>query len=520
MSAPAPPGLAASQHRSTSGCPAILRLPHPAKTRPKSQQLDTTVGAPKLHFLKPPRCPTTLRSYVDPTLFAIYYHFDISQYGQHVRDLALSLKQQSGADARPLLSALLGGGHVRTFAHEHYHYWQGLRLPFLHRYAVLTFREIMLTARYLARNASPWTEWANEGVVAPAFHRLDIPHHVAIVSDSELVYGVKDVPNAESKIQFTAIDMLECAASLFEYQISCQDPGAITDLTNFERWRKRRAAYLDLFDFATPLLIPSHIALAFMIPLINAAFHTTRPEQAFIQLLAKFPSALADQFAAGSIDQSEGDPRNCRFVVDDLLKTLNYHLPYGKQPDVVNIHDNQFYYLSDDWLSAGFGNESESMSHPILGPISKRWSNRAQRDPGVADWLDYPGYIRSENVYSFVWDAEPTVRVLRLKLDGQYKVLVFGSAEFRSAFSKPPSASDASLRDFLLDVFAVYGAVRQALGLETEDTLRRCFHQSCPFYQAACCNGFPLIPNKHQDCSFPQRMEDFVRAMTASDTER
>ena len=460
-----------------------------------------------------------MRSYVDPTLFAIYYQFDLSQYGQEVRDLALSLKQESGADARPLLSALLHGGHVRTFAHEHYHYWQGLRLPFLHRHALLTLREVMLAARELARESPPWTKWGEMGLVAPAFYRLDVPRHAAIMSGSKVLYGAKEVPNADSKIQFTAIDMLECAASLFEYQISCNDPAHITDLTNFKRWRKRRPAYLNLFDFATPLLIPPHIALVFMIPLINAAFHTTRPEQAFIQLLTSFPSALADQLAAGSINKNDGNPRSSQFVIEELLKDLSYDLHYGAQPETVNIYDNQFYYLSDDWLQAGFGKTDESMSHPILGPMSRRWSDRAKQDADIAGWLDYAGYIRSEDVYSFVWDAKPTVRVLKLRFDyDRHKVLVLGSADFRSAFSESPTVSDVSLRNSLLDIFAVYGAVRQAFGLKEADTLRRCFHQSCPFYQAACCNGFPLIPDDHEDCSFPQRMQNFVEAMTPSET--
>ena len=451
-----------------------------------------------------------MRSYVDPTLYAIYYQFDLSQYGQEVRDLALSLKQKSGTDARPLLAAL-AQGRVRTFAHEHYHYWQGLRLPFIHRYAVLTLREILLIARHLARESRAWRSWGDTGVIAPAFHRLDVPFHASVTSDSELQYGGKEVPNALSSIRFTAIDMLECAASLFEYQISCKHPGAITDVANFARWRKRRPAYLDLFDFAASRLMPPHIALAFMIPLINAAFHTTRPERAFPQLLALFPSALADQFAAGSIDKDEGNPRNCQFVIEALLETLDYDLPHGDHPAEVDIHDNRFYHLSDDWLRAALGKDSESMSHPLLGPMAARWADRAESDPDVADWLDYPGYIRSEETYSFVWDAEPTVRVLRLKLDDdRHKVLVFGSADFRAAFGESPAVPDAALSDLLIDIFAVYGAVRQALGLEEADTLRRCFHRSCPYHEAACCNGFPMIPDDHERCSFPRRMRDFV----------
>ena len=57
--------------------------------------------------------------------------------------------------------------------------------------------------------------------------------------------------------------------------------------------------------------------------------------------------------------------------------------------------------------------------------MAARWSDRAASDPEVADWLDYPGYVRSEAALGFVADAEPTVRVLRLKLDDErHKVLV------------------------------------------------------------------------------------------------
>ena len=74
-----------------------------------------------------------MRSYIDTTLFAIYYHFDLRQYGDELLALARSITQKVGTDTRPLLKALTDGGHLRKFAHEQYHFWQGLRLPFLHR---------------------------------------------------------------------------------------------------------------------------------------------------------------------------------------------------------------------------------------------------------------------------------------------------------------------------------------------------------------------------------------------------
>ena len=437
-----------------------------------------------------------MRSYIDTTLFSIYYYFDLRQYGDELLGLARSSTQKVGTDIRPLLKALVDGGHLRKFSHEQYHFWQGLRLPFLHRYALLTFREFMLAAREYSRRSNRWKEWGDLDAISPAFYRLDIPRHLSLSLDSELRFGTKPFPEDEKKIQFTATDLLECAASLFEYQVSCRDPALLTDPSSFKRWRKRRPAYLELFDFAAALLPTTEFALAFMVPLVNAAFHTTKPERAFFDLVCRFPIEFLSHARSRSNSQASAPPPEWHFVIQEVLESLEYDLPYGTYPQTIDIYDNRYYYLGTDWLQSSFGNEDASLQHPVLGPLSAAWVKREKRIPELATLLDYPGYVRSDDAMQFATSAEPTIRVLRLRLeDDEYKVFVLGAADFRAATTDSTlrSMPHEVLQDSLFDIFALYGAVRQALGLEEAESLRRCFHRSCLHYDAACCNGFPAI---------------------------
>ena len=463
-----------------------------------------------------------MRSYIDTTLFAIYYHFDLRQSGDDLLGLARSIRQRVGTDTRPLLKALTNRGHWRKFAHEQYHFWQGIRLPFLYRYALLTFRETMLAARAFSRRSGNWREWGNLDVVSPAFHRLDLAHHLALRPGSVLHFGRGPSPDADKKTQFTAVDLLECAASLFEYQISCHDPSLITHPGSFTRWRKRRPAYLELFDFVSRILHTEELALAFTMPLINAAFHTTKPERAFVELACRFPSEF--QRRAQGADRQRGvPPPDWHFVVKDMLKELEYDLPYGAHPDTVDVYDDRFYYLSTDWLQGRLGRGNASIQHPVLGPPSTAWLEREREVPELATLLDYPGYVHSEEAMAFATSVEPTIRVVRLRLDDdKYKVFVLGAADLRAATTDPALVAmpEWLLQDAFLDLFAVYGAIRQAYGLEGPKSLRRCFHATCPHYDAACCNGYPMIPEDPADCTFARRMEWFVQHVVDSGSEK
>ena len=202
-----------------------------------------------------------------------------------------------------------------------------------------------------------------------------------------------------------------------------------------------------------------------------------------------------------------------------MLRELEYDLPYGTHPDTVNIYDNRFYYLSTAWLQGSFGRENASLQHPVLGPPSTAWLEHERAVPELITLLDYPGYVCSENAIAFATSIEPTLRVMRLHLDDdEYKVFVLGAADLRAATTDSGllSISTAVLQDSFLDLFAVYGAIRQAYGLEQPESLRRCFHTACPHYDAACCNGYPMIPEDFADCTFARRMDFFVEHVVGS----
>src|ERR1700756_3052774 len=98
-----------------------------------------------------------IRSHLDPTLFVIFLHINAKEYDEEFRALARSLNPGRGTNLQPLLDALKER-EQRTLAHERYHFWQGLRLPFLHLYATTTLRTYFLGARELARMTEDWRQ--------------------------------------------------------------------------------------------------------------------------------------------------------------------------------------------------------------------------------------------------------------------------------------------------------------------------------------------------------------------------
>jgi len=72
-----------------------------------------------------------IRSHLDPTLFVIFLHIDTRSYDAEFRALARSLRAARGTDLSPLFD-VLRERERRIMAHERFHFWQGLRLPFLH----------------------------------------------------------------------------------------------------------------------------------------------------------------------------------------------------------------------------------------------------------------------------------------------------------------------------------------------------------------------------------------------------
>jgi hypothetical protein len=448
-----------------------------------------------------------IRSHLDPTLFIIFQHVDAREYDATFKDLVRSLRPIPGSNLQPLLEALRDREY-RVLAHERYHFWQGLRLPFLHLYAVETLRAAFLGAQELARMDDDWQRWAALGATVPVFDRLDRVFYLAGDRSGKLVFG-KDRPTGyELSLKFSAKEMLECAASIFDYQFSCKLIEDLSDPACFKRWCKRNPAYLGVFKFLKDILASEKLVLRIILPLINAAFKTSFPERALAELIARAWGNFAKPNTVGEAFLAQNEPCRWRELFNLWLTEIDYDLPIA--PDAVSIENETFYYLDpEQWLGLTFDG---AFQHPFLGPLATEWLRRAKTDPAFEVYLDMPGYVPTEG-HEFAFAAEPQLRIVRVFSDGgQDKVFGLGKGLIGPAFlgSGFSGMSAGEYRGFILSMLAAYGAFRRATGAQMTDAARTCYHTECPHFDANYCNSYPLIPERFEDCGFPGRLRDWI----------
>lgn len=452
-----------------------------------------------------------IRSHIDPVTFVIFLHVDASAYDDAFRDCANSLKPARGTDVRPLFE-MLKDRERRVIAHERYHFWQGLRLPFLHVYAMTTFRSAFVAVAEMARISEDWTEWPALVKSGAAFERLD--QEFCLSGDGasgHLGFGAEFAPGSPLRLRFTAKDMLEGAASIFDYQAGCETIAEMSDIDRFRRWRKRNPAYLDLFDFLAAFLGSDRLVLRIMIPLVNACFHTSVPEKALFGLVAQLWKTFRTPVGDAADFLAQPEPCRWREVMTLFLRGLDFDLPWGQTPDTIDPMSPEFYWMDPDvWLGAQIGG---GVQHPFLGPLATEWAERAKKDPGLDLYLDAPGYVSSEAAHEFAMNADPQLRIIRVFLDeGADRVFSIGDGLVGPAFETGAfgSFSESDFRAFVLHAMAVYGAFRRATGVHMTEAGRTCYHRDCPHYDGNFCNSYPLIPVEYRDCGFPERLRTWI----------
>ena len=97
------------------------------------------------------------RSHVEPSLGVLFLHVPRSAVTEELLRTADAIGPD--ADSSELVKALPRRSQQVLF-HEHYHFWQGLRLPFLHRYAFSSQHVIWSAFKTLAQHEANWRTWA------------------------------------------------------------------------------------------------------------------------------------------------------------------------------------------------------------------------------------------------------------------------------------------------------------------------------------------------------------------------
>jgi hypothetical protein len=450
-----------------------------------------------------------IRSHLDPTLFVIFLHIDASKYDDEFRALVRTLRAAKGVDISAVFEAFSDREH-RTKRHELYHYWQGLRLPFLHMYAFMTYREAFLGVKELAKVEPVWTRWHELGFGMPSFGRLDVPMYITHDDAGGLAAGRDPPPSLGHDSAISPKDMLECAASIYDFQLSCQYLREMSDVQHFTRWRKRNPSYLDIFDLCARLFRSESLALRCILPLINASFHTSIPERAFIEFAARIWGNFVKPTEFGPSFLAQNEP--CRWP--ELFRHWLAELPYDISEDEafqsLAVLESRFFHMGRTLLGSSFGGE---ITHPFLGPNALAWERAVARMPALGDYIDLPGYVADPEVHDFATKADPPLWVVRIFFeDGESTAYAIGPGFVRDALVRGALSerSDSELRGFALDSISAYSAFRRAAGAHFTDASRTCHHSVCPYFELNYCNCYPLIPEQFKDCGFPRRLEEWI----------
>ena len=424
-----------------------------------------------------------VRSHVDPILFVRYMHIGAEDVDRDVPELLAQAPDQ----ARYLRAWRQQYEHsIHSIFHEGYHFWQGIRLPYLYWFALLGLRGSMQMFHQLSARFDDHHHWE---AVIPALYRLQMGVRCFRTTDGSLVLGFKVPPDeAIDEVRLSPLDLIEAAASVAEYQIAV-GPSDSTDTVRYTRWRKRNASYEKIPSFVERTLGDSTIALRCFIPMVNAAFGTTDPPRAFASLLAH----LRGNLDSGTIADFIAQPEPCRWSgLMNLM--LDEHEEFEAHPDATSdVLDPPYCRLTlAPWLGARTDG-GEPLVHPVLTPLASAWREREAEDPAYGWLLDQPAWVGYERFWAAMNDLGPPVTVVRFHLPRTPS----------RVFSIVNENLDLEVRD----VLTMWSAIRRAAWLNFDPEARLCHHVACPEYRDNYCNAYPIIPEDYRKCGFPQRLQ-------------
>ncbi|WP_138731645.1 hypothetical protein [Modestobacter excelsi] len=420
-----------------------------------------------------------MRSYVNQSTFIMYIH--VKPYDLDV-DVAALLNDTGDVESLRAAWVKQFSSRPNTFFHEIYHYWQGLRLPFLYRYAVLSHRVMIQAYVKMASQGKGLHAW---DVLLPELYRLSLPSQIWQIGEATFALGGPDTPAPPGAKHHWAIspqDLLETAASISEFQVTQVNPADRTSPKAFRRWCKRFPAYSDGYEIVREVL-GEDVALVCTVPLVNGAFCTSEPCRAFIELLG----ALKSHMDAGRLDGflSYPEPRQWARLVEDIVSRLDYE---SDSQDAKLLGSPYHRVNLDDWLYAS--SEAGALTHPFLTEKAREWDERSRAQPAYRYLLAQPAWVEEAAFWGALLDLAPPVSFVKLyKNEASSTLITVGDTEI----------PQWQLKRFL----TMYSVVHRASEVGVDPANRLCHHVACPEYSANYCNSYPAIPRDYKDCGFP-----------------
>jgi hypothetical protein len=442
-----------------------------------------------------------MRSHVDPCTFAVFIHLPESQLDKGFVEELKRFVPEQGASPHKLLSQLPKRSQQISF-HEDYHYWQGLHLPFVHRYATLTFRHVFQAFRKLSGMDPDFRRW---DCLLPEFERLSLEEKIGF-HGSELVWGrgKAEFPEPiDDEIRIRPLDLLECATSIAEFQFSAL--GDKSDPILFRRWSKRNPAYLEPYEFACRFLGDRRLGLRCILPLINAAFHTSEPVRTFYELLGRAWGSFCTGNSGWMAFLAQPEPCRWSELFQDWLEKIPYEAELDSDGKILGSPYHRL--TAGAWMGGSYGPDGERMLHPFLGTIARKWIEEQNTNPLLGMLMDQPGWVNPETFWKARDDFGPALTVYRFHLEDNDDVTLMTGVADGSGFISMPGLGPSDWRVFVADMLAMYGAVRRASGAHFDAGQRTCHHRDCPYYSDNFCNAYPIIPKDFRTCGFSERIE-------------
>jgi hypothetical protein len=425
-------------------------------------------------------------------LFISFIHLDEARIPEGVLDL---LKGAPDPEKHGEAWRLLYATDPQLVFHETYHYWQGLRLPFLQWYAVNALRYVLQTFAQLNPMIPDLHEW---DVVLPSLHMLSRPWRCQRLRGGS--FGIifderKRDADVEDEVLLSPLDLLEGAASMAEWQTFGPTPEEVTDPTGFNRWCKRHPSYTSAYRFVARALRDERLALRCFAPMVAAAFETSDPLRAFLSLLSSvFRGRDAEAFR---FVESQPEPSNWKGLFNALLDLQKYDAEPDAYPDFEEgLRSRRFFRLN---LSAYVDSECyfSSRPHPFLSKATHRWDEFEKSNPEFSWMLSQMAWIGWQTRLDSFDNFQPPLTIWRVDLKGQgYRLLHVPDFNGTLELGQPE----------LVALLTIYSVVRRASGAHFDSDHRLCYHEGCPEYGPNYCNTYPIIPDRFEECGFPARV--------------
>ncbi len=431
-----------------------------------------------------------MRSHIDTIMFCRYLYLDSNDY------ISFSETQIQTANQQELFEIFLAiqseNQKISTLSfHENYHYWQGLRLPYLVWSSFTGIYNVLGAFSHASQKDTDYTNW-----------EMDIPI-LNIYSQKHYISG--EIDNLEidhsnnTGISLSIIDLLEAATSIAEYQVSVSHAERTNPIT-FSRWCKKNPAYINVFRFVSKLLCDEELTLRLLIPFVNGAFSTNQPVRAFIYLIKDFKLwQMNDPISIKFLAQKE--PCKWDVLVEELLEKLPYTDKENSSMDPTN---EKFFKLTiENWVDSYFSfSGNQKLYHPFVHEQASKWLELSYVDAGFKSVLNYPGYLNSQIVEYVSKHFNPVVTFVKFTLNsGSSKVVAFGQLGNEIKYDWPIP---------MLDLYTIYSTIKKAAKVQFFEKHRMCGHNDCSFFEDNYCNSYPSIPNNMNDCGFPNRINNLI----------